>query len=466
MPASRLLLLLVPVCFLLACEPDEPVNPDVVSGVEEFLGKGYEGYEYYADPRSITSRLFDVSDLSVVQVQETPSYDGTFVYGESRKEYFNALSGSISLAGTYAGFSGEVTGSFSNSVLRNTNNVFATSNVTQAYYRLTLNDEAKLLPKVIADIADLEPEALFDKYGTHYLKSLYIGARVSFTSNADITNVSEKFDMMAAVNAAYGEVVKGEASGGSVTEEDLAEVARNRHLRVMGGDPAKANAVIGGAGEPADNYREWSESVPDFMSIADFGKGGLVPIYELAATDERREELLAVWQGYMDERTDDVLKEDDPKPVAVLKNSQFRLLSEDDRYISVAESAKRYYYVKLAQDPVVLQFGGNGKALTSGSLVSIKTTETFKESWADYNLLGAFGNATELYYWNEYGSKTNWIIEKKDPSQKGAPVYFGEAVYIRNENYENQYLTPYKNNYLTTKKNAPHAWRIESPSGE
>lgn len=457
----RLLTLCLFFFFMAACKPDDPVDPNVVSGIAEFLGKGYKGYEYYADPRSITSRLFDVNDLNVVQVQETPSYDGTFVYGESRKEYFNALSGSIELAGNYAGFSGEVTGSFSNQVLRNTNNVFATSNVTQAYYRLTLTDAAKLLPEAITDMASLEPEALFDKYGTHYLKSIYIGARVSFTSNADITKVSKDFDMTAAVKAAYGEVVKGEASGGTVSKEDLQEVSRNKHLRVMGGDPAKASAVIAGSGEPADNYRDWSESVPDFVSIADFGKGGLVPLYKLAATEERRAELLTVWQTYMDERTNDILQEDDPKPVGVLKNSKFKLLSEDDRYIAKAESATRYYYAKLAQGPVVLQFGGDGKALTSGSLVQIKTTETFKGSWKDYNLLGAFGNATELYYWNDYGSKSNWIIEKTDPSQKGAPIYFGETVYIRNEAYDDQYLVPYKNNYLTTEKLKRYEWRIE-----
>lgn len=457
----RLLTLCLLFFFLAACEPDDPVDPNVASGIKEFLGKGYNGYEYYADPRSITSRLFDVDDLNVVQVQETPSYDGTFVYGESRKEYFNALSGSIALAGNYAGFSGEVTGSFSNQVLRNTNNVFATSNVTQAYYRLTLTDSAKLLPEVITDIASLEPEALFDKYGTHYLKSIYIGARVSFTSNADITKVSKDFDMTAAIKAAYGEVVKGEASGGTVSKEDLQEVSRNRHLRVMGGDPAKASAIIDGSGQPADNYRDWSESVPDFVSIADFGKGGLVPLYELAANEERRAELLAIWQTYMDERTNDILQEDDPKPVGVLKNSTFKLLSEDDRYIAKAESATRYYYAKLGQGPMKHQFGGDGKALTSGSLVQIKTTETFEGNWKDYNLLGAFGNATELYYWNDYGSKSNWIIEKTDPSQKGAPIYFGETVYIRNEAYDDQYLVPYKNNYLTTEKLKLYKWRIE-----
>lgn len=433
----------------------------VRAGVKEYLGKGYKGYEYYADPRSITSPLFDVSDTAGVEIQEAPSYEGNFIYGQSRKTYFDALSGSIALSGTYGGFSGEVTSSFDQQTLNNSNNVYATSNVTQAYYRLSLNDTAQLLPAVQQDIAAMEPQTLFDKYGTHFLKSIYVGARVSFSSYADTTQVSKSFDANATVKAAYAEVVKGEASAGGVSRKDVEEVIRNKHVRVMGGDPAKGHAIVGGQGEPSANYNAWSKSVPDNMSIADFASGGLVPIYELAATPERREALLVAWNTYMDAHTDDLLQKDPPKPVVVKKNSKLMLLSSDDRYIAKSDPATRYYYAQLGQNGITLQLGGNGKPLLGGGVVTIKTTEKFKKSWKDYNLLGAFGDATELYYWNNYGSKSNWIFEKIKPNEAGQPFHFGEQVYIRNEAYSDQYLAPYKNNYLTTTKDSKHKWRIQ-----
>lgn len=405
--------------------------------------------------------MFDVSDPKAIEVQESPSYDARFISGQSKKEYFEQLSASILLGGNYAGFSGEVTGSFSKQTLTNTNNVYATANVTQAYYRLKLNDQACLTARAVEDIAGLTAEALFDKYGTHYLKSIYIGARVSFTSHADITRVSKNFDIRATVKAAYAEVVKGEVSGGSVTRDDLQEVANNRHIRVMGGDPARANAIVEGTGELSDNYNAWSESVPDYVSIADFDNGGLAPIYQLAATPERCAELEEAWKIYMAAHTNQILVKENPRPVPVYKNSSIKLLSSDDRYISKAKSAIRYYYAKLGQNAIGLKLGGNKKPLVTGSIVSIKTTDTFKKKWRKYNLLGAFGDATELYYWKDYGSKTNWIIEKVDPNPEGAPIYYGEQVYIRNESYTNQYLTPHKNNYLTTKKAKKHKWRIE-----
>lgn len=149
---------LLSLSLLTACSPDTPPEPPstelpgmdqrAISGAREFLGKGYEGWEYYADPRSILKPLFDLSDLSVVEVQEAPSFDETFVYGESRKRYFNQLSASIALGGAYEGFSGEVSGTFSNDVLNTSNNVYATNKVVQAYHRLTLKNTARLLPDV------------------------------------------------------------------------------------------------------------------------------------------------------------------------------------------------------------------------------------------------------------------------------------------------------------------------------
>ncbi len=49
-----------------------------------------------------------------------------------------------------------------------------------------------------------------------------------------------------------------------------------------------------------------------------------------------------------------------------------------------------------------------------------------------------------------------------DPSQEGAPIYFGEQIYIRNEHFDGQYLTPHTNNYLTTTRAKKYRWRIEA----
>jgi hypothetical protein len=484
---TRFWLPLVFSCLLLtACSPEKPPSPDqpppppatggapdqpplmdqrAIQGVNEFLGKGYEGWEYYADPRSILKPLFDVSDLGVVEVQETPSFDETLIYGESRKSYFNQLSASISLSGAYEGFSGEVSGAFSNDVLSASNNVYATNKVVQAYHRLTLKDTAQLLPDVALAIATADPDTLFTTYGTHYLRSVLIGARVSFSSHANTSSVTKNFQMSAAVKAAYLDLVKGEASGGAVDKSDLAQVAGNRHVRVMGGDPAKANAIIDATGNASEDYRQWAESVPDFVSIADFGKGGLVPIYELASTPERRGVLEAAWGRYMLARTNELLLKDPappPAPQAIMKNARVKLRNADDRYLAASESATRYYYAKMGNTAQVMLLDGGQRPLVHGSALSIKTTEVWKGKWEERIFLGAFADARQLYYWSDYGSKSNWIVEKANGGQTGDPIHFGDPVVIRNEAYADQYLSTDKDNYLTTSKSQPpQSWVFE-----
>jgi hypothetical protein len=461
-----------------ACSPERPAEPPpakppdglvldqrALSGVREFLGKGYEGWEYYADPRSILKPLFDLSDLSVVEVQDAPSFDETFVYGESRSSYFKQLSASMALAGAYEGFSGEVSGAFSNDVLTSSKNVYATNKVVQAYHRLTLKDTARLLPEVVQAIATAAPNTLFDTYGTHYLRSVLIGARVSFSSHVNSTRVTSNFQMSTAVKAAYLDLVKGEASGGVVDKNDLAQVASNRHIRVMGGDPAKANAIIDTSGNTAEDYRQWAESVPSFVSIADFGKGGLVPLYELAATPERRAELEAAWGPYMLAKTNPLLLKDPAQPSVILKNARIKLRNADDRYLAEAESATRYYYAKMGQKAQVMKLDGGKRPLVHGSSLRIKTTEAWQGQWKARTYLGAFGDARQLYYWDDYGSKSNWIIEKNSGGQAGDPIQYGEPVRIRNEAYADQYLRTDRDNYLTTSKDKPaQTWVIE-PAG-
>lgn len=444
-----------------------PMDERAILGANEFLGKGYEGWAYYADPRSVLKPLFDLSDLGVVEVQQAPSFDETLIYGESRRNYFNQLSARIALAGAYEGFSGEVSSAFSDDVLRIGSHVYATNKAVQAYHRLSLRDSARLLPEAAEAIATMEPERLFSTYGTHYLRSVLIGARVFFSSYVNSTQVSTDFKMSAVLKASYLELVKGEASAASVNKEDLAQVSGNRHIRVMGGDPAKANAIMDARGDAAEHYRQWAASVPNFVSIADFGRGGLVPIYELAATPERRAALEVAWGPYMLKQTNALLLDDPvppPSPLAIKKNARVKLRNADDRYIAASESATRYYYARMANRALTLLLDGGNRTLTHGSVLSIRTTEVWKGKWKARTYLGAFSDARQLYYWDDYGSKTNWIIEKAQGGLPGDPIHYGDPVNIRNEAFSDQYLCTAQDNYLTTDRALRQSWMFE-PGG-
>jgi len=473
--------LLVMSCSLFACsdagEDEKPVDTryeaahktQVIQGINEFLGKGYKGYQYYANPKSCTLPLFDLSDQSLVDIQEGTYYQGRFASGETKYKFYEQFSANVSMSGTYNGFSGEITGAFDESTLNNRHHSFATSHNTHSYYRLTVPEGASLLSSVVTDLAEMEPIALFDKYGTHYLKSIYIGGRVSFSSHMDRTQVKKGLKVEAAMKASYAKSVEGSASTKGVDESDVQHILLNKKLDVIGGDTALASQVKTGAGEPAESYNAWAASVPNHMSIADFADGGLVPIYSLVEGDNRRAELETAWVSYMADKTAGVL--DGDEPLVVKKNSHFVLHSEEGDYIGNApyDRSFEFYYPKMSSTAKKLKFGGNGDDLLTGHVVKIKTTEKFKDTWLNKwskrIYLGAFKLKNNLYYWEEsdtYNAKMNWKIEKLVPSEDKS-VRFGDEVYIKNQHFDKKtYLAPAKNGYLTTVK-TPHVWTIKAP---
>jgi len=439
------------VIFVLTRE-DPPYDPahaqQITKGIEEYLGKGYRGFQYYANPESCTFSLFDLAGEKHVDIHQTPSWEGRFASGENKTEFYDEFFAKASVSGVYDGFSGEITSNFTKAALKNRAHSFATANIAQTYYRLTVLDSARLKEDVLKDLMNMEPVAFFDKYGTHYLKSIYIGGRISFSSFVDRSKVTENFNIEAAVNASYAEVVKGSASGGSVAKSDIEQVTRHKKILVKGGNPALASNIQDGVGEPSKNYNDWSTSVPQFMSISDIADNGMVPIYELVEDEQRRADLEKAWKPYMEAHTDDVLKEGEPE--VIVKNASFMLKSEDGRYFGKApyDRWSQYYYPTISSTGMELKLDSGDEALETNHNVQIKTTESFDGSWAEYVYLGAFKLKKWLYYWIPYGAKTNWIVEKVIPSSDPR-VRYGDAVRIRNEHF-NQYLSPSDDGYLTT----------------
>ena len=466
---ASLFVLLIIFALYQASKDKSPYDPDpfpfpvhaeqIRAGIKEFLGCGYKGFEFYANSDSCLLPLFDLPDEKDVNIQEGTSWEGRFASGETKTEFYNEFFGAASVSGVYNGFSGEITSNFNKTTLKNRANSFATANITQTYYRLDLLDSAQLKKEVLDDLLNMEPVALFDKYGTHYLKSIYIGGKISYSSFVDRTSISEKFKIEATVKASYAEVVTGSASGGGVDKKDLEQVTSNKRILVKGGDPAEAARIMNSVGEPSENYTAWSRSVPKNMTISDIANGGVVPIYELVEDLERQVILKDAWEPYMVSHTDEILKEKEPE--IINKDSSFLAKSEDGRYFGEApyDWSYSYYYPTITDSGIELQLDSGSEPLENNNNVRIKTSESFDGSWADYVYLGAFFWKGNLYYWKPYGTKTNWIIKRVIPGSD-PNIRYGDEVQITNDHYD-QYLAPAKNGFLTT-TNDPYSWRLLS----
>lgn len=450
---------------------DHTLTAEQVKMMEKVMGRGYKAYYEYANILSSgTVPLFDYDELpKYINVIESSEYDGRIIEGNSLKDYSNNLSASISLEGGSGLFSAGISTSFNMNATQETENSYFTWNRTLKKYRLDITPNAPLREAVKIDIAELSPEALFDKYGTHYIQSAYIGGRIEFNTHIDRSKFSDSSNFSVDVKASYAEV-SGETKFGTGNSSHIEEFIRNARVAVIGGD-----ASLGGQIElekrNVHHYENWRKTVTgDNMTLADFANNGLLPISELAATQARKDELKAALTEYL--LLHGTVLPDTPAPKReVRKNSTFVLRSNDNRLVSrptykfILGTGNLYYPLLLDQDSInnfrvagLFTFNENSKdVLTHGNTTNIM----FKESvlypwWTQGKLDGEDKSQDQLskrflkmggliphaHYWLEDGW-ANWTI-KKVGGKQGDIIKDGDEVYIYNQGLQ-QYLIYYIN---------------------
>jgi choline-sulfatase len=137
------------------------------------------------------------------------------------------------------------------------------------------------------------------------------------------------------------------------------------------------------------------------------------------------------------------------------------LKHESGKYLVNADRGG-YNWPQLSNSgKVELQLVGGQGEVTSTSYIKIKTTE---EVTGQNNILGAFGDSQDCYYWQDGydDGKQGWSITKADGG--AGPIVYGDRVYITNISYSNQRLAADSKNqgYITTVINASDSWILES----
>lgn len=219
------------------------------------------------------------------------------VSGQNSAEYRNELSVNASLSGSYSFFRMSVTNHFKTSQYRSRYRAFSNFQTLIRKWKLTLpyTDLARLKGMLTdaarSDIATLAPTALFDKYGTHVLTELMIGARADYstcvTKCAATVSIRNNFELCA--EASFRKK-SGKGSVQIVTEQQLSTFESNYSydLKVKGGRSEYGSYIF-----QTGMYDKWIESIDKIedLSICDFTEHSLLPIWDLAADDARRTQL-------------------------------------------------------------------------------------------------------------------------------------------------------------------------------
>jgi hypothetical protein len=274
------ILLLLCIAFATGCEEDNPTEPadptdNLLPGVS-YMGHGYNVFGDYAKTEFVKSALFKYDSYQTVEVNgksyNVPS-DIEYIYvntaefksisGINSHEYRERLGINASLSGSYSFFSMSVTNNYNEELYKNNYRAFCTIQNVIKKWKLTLpyTDFTKLRTMLTDeaknDIANLAPEVLFNKYGTHFITELLIGARANYntcvTKSTVTSSIKNIFQLCA---EASFKKKSGSGDFSIVTEEQRQIFESNSYqdLKVAGGKPEYGNYIF-----IAGNYEKWIE---------------------------------------------------------------------------------------------------------------------------------------------------------------------------------------------------------------
>jgi hypothetical protein len=292
------------------------------------VGRGYNAFEgeYLPDADAMREPLFNLGEYEEdptltdqryykrERVDVLPRGLGEFTKTEGLtvQEYQRNLAVSAGIEGESAVgvglLSGAISAQFATSHMQLASAYFLSrhNNIHKATLRLPSGFQNLLTDEARSDLARMPPMDLFDKYGTHFLRSLIIGAQAEFRVTTNTAEVSDDMDIDVAAKMSY-EYLTGRVTGEAAAayRERHRELQRHSHLHLVtrGGKVEYGNGII-----EKGSYEQWSESIEGNLAVVALphtndpdpsnSNRPLQPIWELPDDDRRREEIEAAFEKY------------------------------------------------------------------------------------------------------------------------------------------------------------------------
>jgi hypothetical protein len=216
------------------------------------------------------------------------------IYADSLLEMNNQLTVEAGLKGSYGGVSGSVDSKYTLSQGRTEKRhllqiFFFASNW---FYSITKSSEELqelLNPQFKKALATGNLDNLFKTYGTHLIVKMMVGGRAEYScESSNLTSISkEEFSVTAkAKYASAGGSIEGSGTVGSSKSIKTDLVSGSISIATTGGLPEHGVKLRDGA------WGAWVKSINARPGFLGFDKdNGLLPIWDLAATDARKEEI-------------------------------------------------------------------------------------------------------------------------------------------------------------------------------
>jgi len=270
----------------------------------DIVGKGYDVFGEFANNKSIERyKIFDFSKIEVkkneyghtipklITIENISDHIINSVEGSSIKEYISNLSNKAGLSANAFFFKASINNQFDLKSTSTSNVFFYTYMDINTKWRINL--DIRNIDTLInyldnqfkIDIATLSPEKFFDRYGTHYIASAYLGGRIDYSSISELTSNITTQEIKTAINAKY-KILSGNINNNNDNNSTLSQTKTNIKLNVVGGNSEFTNSI-----NNREQYRKWAEGIRASPVLSGFDKKSLIPLWELTK-DIRRKELL------------------------------------------------------------------------------------------------------------------------------------------------------------------------------
>jgi hypothetical protein len=270
--------------------------------IKGWLGTGIDLFqcEPFEPPSTKPASLLSSSlPQDFRRIESLPATKYREVYADSLLDMNNQLTVEAGLKGSYGGVSGSVDSKFSKSEGRTEKRhllqiLFFASGWVYSITKSSEELKQLLNPQFKNALATGNVDDLFKTYGTHLIIKMIVGGRAEYScESSDLTSIS-RTDFRVAAKAKY-EAAGGslEGSGGveSIDSKKQQLVSGSINITTIGGDPAQGVKLRDGA------WGAWVNSIGANPGFLGFDKqNGLLPIWDLAATDARKNEILQAYR--------------------------------------------------------------------------------------------------------------------------------------------------------------------------
>lgn len=267
---------------------------------KQCLGKMYSIQGEYASIGALSNKsildeaaLGDVELINFLSINQSSAASSSLL---TRSQLAKTLSSEISIEGSYGFFSAEVESTFRKSINNN-----ESEEAYSHYFRIDTGQaslDVELCKEYINSdlLSDLnneqkEPKGVLEKYGTHFLSSLVVGASIKLdiiiSEGSEDANQALKLKL----DAGYGSIFK--TSGAVSTDIDQATASKmaSHDLKKKGGSEALAFSFKDALTQ--EELTKWEQSArayPEFIAFKGSAPGDrpLTPIWIFCKSDDRK----------------------------------------------------------------------------------------------------------------------------------------------------------------------------------